>query len=155
MKKFLLLIFSIAIVQAAGLIGSVFTVTSIGSWYQYLEKPIFSPPNWVFGPVWALLYTLIGISLFLVLRAKKTKERDFALKIFWIHLVLNALWSPIFFGLKRPDIAFFFILLILAFVGVLIRKFRPINKWASRLLYPYLLWVSFATILNLSIVLLN
>ena len=97
MKMIVQLILAIGIAQLAGVIGSFATISAIPGWYDTLLKPAFSPPNWVFGPVWLILYTLIGISLFLVWRAKNKKK--VALIAFFVHLALNALWSLLFFGL--------------------------------------------------------
>lgn len=147
------LIFSLIITQLAGIIGSLFT--SIGNWYDNLIKPSFNPPNWVFGPVWTLLYLLMGISLYLILASKTSKNRKMGLYLFFTQLILNSLWSILFFGLKNP--LFSFIELIILWFAILftIIYFYKVNKKASYLLIPYLLWVTFAAILNLSIVILN
>lgn len=154
--KYLKPIFFILICEFAGIIGSAFTASSIGSWYRTLEKPSFSPPNWIFGPVWTLLYGLMGIAWYLVWQ--KRKENSFAQKasnIFIIHLFFNAIWSPIFFGAKMPGLALVDILIILAMIVLLIALFFRINKTAAILLLPYLAWVSFATVLNFQIWKLN
>lgn len=155
-KNFIKIIFCIFVSQMAGIIGSVFTVNSINDWYQFLEKPVFSPPNWVFGPVWGVLYTLMGISVYLIWTSNVDKKRKRkAMMIFWVHLLLNALWSPIFFGAQNLGLALVVIAVILAFIILMIKIFWPIRKASSYLLIPYLLWVSFATVLNFSIYLLN
>ena len=142
--------------QGAGLVGSFFTVPSIPSWYAFLEKPSFSPPNWLFGPAWLTLYTLMAISLYLVWQKglDKTQVRQ-AFNLFLIHLVFNALWSFSFFGLKNPLLGLANIILIWLFIILLIFKFFKISKPASILLVPYFLWVSFASLLNYSIFKLN
>lgn len=145
------LIFSIILSQSAGLIGTFFTIQSIPTWYATLEKPFFNPPNYIFGPVWTILYTLIGISLYLILTHKKKGS----LKLFWFHLLLNALWSPIFFGLKNLGLALFVIIVMDVSLVLIIKNFYKVNKWAAYLLIPYLLWISFASILNFSIWQLN
>ncbi len=150
MKDLLRLVGFIFLCQAAGLIGSIFTINSVNTWYLTLEKPFFNPPSFVFGPVWTILYILMGVSLFLVWGKKKTD-----LKWFWIQLSLNTVWSIIFFGLKNPLFAFIIIILLWISIFQTIKSFKNVNKTASYLLYPYLFWVSFASILNLSIVLLN
>lgn len=150
MKDLLRLVGFIFLCQAAGLIGSIFTFNSVNTWYLTLEKPFFNPPSFVFGPVWTTLYFLMGVSLFLVWGKKKTD-----LKWFWIQLSLNTVWSIIFFGLKNPLFAFIIIILLWISIFQTIKSFKKVNKTASYLLYPYLFWVSFASILNLSIVLLN
>jgi benzodiazapine receptor len=132
---------SLILPQLAGIIGSVFTVSAIPSWYNNLAKPALSPPSWIFGPVWVALYILMGISVYLVWNV-----RPKATWLFWIHLFFNAIWSPIFFGLKNPALAFLDIIIIWLFIIVLMIKFWKINKWASFLLVPYFLWVTFASV---------
>src|SRR3990167_6158490 len=99
MNKFLKLLLAIVICQGAGLIGSIFTFNSVNTWYITLNKPFFNPPSWIFGPVWTILYLLMGISLYLAWNTKKV-----SLKWFWIQLGLNSLWSILFFGLKNPTL---------------------------------------------------
>lgn len=153
---FLKLMLFIAVCQLAGLIGTIFTFDAIPTWYATLNKPFFNPPNYLFGPVWTVLYTLMGISAYLIYR-EGTKKKDVkeALNIFWIQLILNSLWSIIFFGMKNPSLAFVEIIFMWVAILVTIIKFYKVSKTAAYLLIPYLLWVSFASILNLSIVLLN
>jgi len=148
------LIISIALPLVAGSVGSYFTISSIDSWYQTVNKPIFNPPDWVFGLAWTILYILMGISFYLIWASKK-KNKKSAIKFFLIQLVLNASWSIIFFGLHNPLLAFINIIALWIAIYMTIRAFAPISKTASYLLYPYLAWVSFASILNLSIILLN
>lgn len=148
MKK---LIFSIFLCELAGIIGGLFTSQAIPTWYADLEKPFFNPPSWIFGPVWIVLYALMGISIYLIW--KKTTKGPFVL--FWIHLFFNATWSIVFFGLKNPGLAFLNILIIWILILVLMIKFWKINKYSTYLLIPYFLWVSFASILNYFIWYLN
>lgn len=143
------LILSIGVCLGAGVLGSIFTTPSIPTWYQTLNKPVFSPPNWVFGPVWIILYLLMGISLYLVWQKRSVPI------IFWRQLALNVLWSIIFFGLKNPTLAFVDIAALWIAIFLTIKSFSKINKLAGNLLIPYLVWVSFASILNFSIVILN
>ena len=143
------LIFSIGICLGAGVLGSFFTFSAIPIWYATLNKPSFSPPNWVFGPVWTVLYILMGISLYLVWTKKKVPS------VFWVQLVLNAAWSIIFFGMKNPVLSLVDIVALWIAIILTIKSFYPISKTAFYLLIPYLLWVSFATILYLSIVIVN
>ncbi len=158
MKKldFPKLVSSILICEAAGVIGSFFTVLAIPVWYKTLNKPAFSPPNWLFGPVWTVLYLLMGISLFLVwqkgIESKKSKA---ALAAFAIQLALNALWPIVFFGGHSPLGGLVVITLLLIFILITIARFLPISKTAATLLFPYLAWVSFAAVLNFYIVKLN
>ena len=153
---------SIAICQSAGIIGSVFTVSAISTWYSTLTKPSFSPPNFVFGPVWITLYTLMGISLYLIWSAytkakkgKNKKEIKSSLNIFGIHLALNAAWTIIFFGLRNPFLAFLEIIVLWVFILVIIYRFWQIDKRSGYLLIPYLLWVTIAMSLNYNIWRLN
>jgi tryptophan-rich sensory protein len=150
------LILSIIISQLAGLIGAVFTSPSIPTWYSTLIKPSFNPPNWVFGPVWTTLYTIIGISLYLVIKdGIDSKEKKIALIVFSVHLVLNSLWSILFFGMRNPFLAFIEILILWGMIVYTMLLFKRIDQKTVYLLTPYLLWVSFATILNFSIWRLN
>ena len=149
------LIASIALCQMAGIIGSVFTASSIPTWYATLEKPFFNPPNWLFGPVWITLYTMMGISFYLIWHTVKSKKKDKLIKLFLGHLVLNALWSIVFFGAQQMGVAFIVIGLLWTMIVSLIRGFAPLNKTAAWLLVPYLAWVSFATLLNAALWYLN
>jgi len=163
MKKTILgVIISIIIAQLAGAVGSFFTAPSIQSWYIFLEKPFFSPPNWLFAPAWITLYALMGIAAFLVWSSykknaeeKTKKEIKTALWLYGIHLVFNALWSVIFFGLQNPVWAFFEILILWVLILVVALKFCKIRRAAGILFIPYILWVSFAAILNFTIWQLN
>lgn len=143
------LLFSIGICLGAGILGSVFTVSAIPDWYSTLSKPSFSPPNWIFGPVWTGLYILMGISLYLVWLKKKVPA------VFWVQLILNGFWSIIFFGMKNPTLALVNIVALWIAIILTIKAFSKINKLSGNLLYPYLVWVSFASLLNLAIVILN
>ncbi len=149
------LTFSILVSLSAGGIGSFFTASSISTWYSTLNKPFFNPPNWIFAPVWTTLYILMGVSLYLVLVAKTKKDKRVPITIFATQLVLNTLWSIIFFGLKSPLFALFEILILWITIFLTIKKFAPFSPLASRLLYPYIAWVSFASLLNLAIKFLN
>jgi benzodiazapine receptor len=147
---------SIVVCQGAGLIGSVATFPSIPTWYASLDKPPFNPPNWIFGPVWTTLYTLMGIAAFLVWRKGiRNREVKIALGIFLVQLVLNTLWSVIFFGLN--SLAGGLVVIVVLWIAILLSiiTFFRISKVAGALLIPYILWVSFATILNFSLWQLN
>lgn len=150
MNKFIKLLLSIGLCEGAGLVGSLFTIYSATTWYSALVKPFFNPPSRIFGPVWTALYFLMGVSLYLVWGKQKTD-----LKWFWVQLMLNTLWSIIFFGLRSPLLAFFEITLLWISIFQTIKAFKKVNKISAYLLLPYLLWVGFAVLLNLSIVLLN
>jgi len=153
--KIFQLFLSILIAQSAGIIGTVFTSSSIDSWYSTLNRPSFSPPNWVFGPVWITLYTLMGIAAYLVWRNRKNKQVKTALTFYAIQLVLNSLWSILFFGQQNPGLAFAEILILLFFIILTAVYFYKENAWAGILFLPYIAWVSFASILNYAIWQLN
>jgi len=155
MHKLLKLLAAIIVCEGVGFLGAIFTIPSITAWYSYLNKPSFNPPNWIFGPVWTILYLLMGVSLFLVLQKKLKKQRNFLLVLFSAQLFLNFLWSVIFFGMHLPLAAFMDILLLWISIALLIIDFWRFSRFASLILIPYLLWVSFASILNLWIIVLN
>lgn len=156
MKDFFKLLGLIIVCELVGLLGTPFTINSIPTWYATLNKPFFSPPNWIFGPVWTLLYFLMGVSFYLILKKGwKKKPVKNATKFFIAQLVVNFLWSPIFFGLRSPLLGLITIVLMWILIVLTIKKFYPLSKLAAYLLIPYLLWVSFATILNASILFLN
>ena len=147
---------SIVLCEAAGIIGSIFTSSSIPTWYATLLRPAFGPPNWVFGPVWTTLFALMGIALYLVLqKGIRHKRVKTAVGIFGIQLFLNILWSLFFFGMKNPGAAFGEIIVLWLFIAASIVSFYKISKPAAYLLLPYILWVSFAAYLNYSIWILN
>jgi len=148
-SNILKLIAAVLSCQAAGFLGSLATTPSIGGWYKSLVKPSFNPPNWVFGPVWTTLYLLMGIALFLVWRLGfKAEGVQAALIVFLIQLALNTLWSILFFGLHQPLPAFIEIIVLWAFILWTMIKFFGLSRPAGWLLVPYLLWVSFASVLN-------
>ncbi|MDD5626166.1 MAG: tryptophan-rich sensory protein [Patescibacteria group bacterium] len=147
---------SLILCQGAGIVGSLFTVPAIKNWYVFLQKPSFSPPNWLFGPAWTILYLLMAISIFLIwktgLADRKTKT---VFRLFWIHLFFNAIWSILFFGLESPLLGLFDIIILWVMIGILTFQFFKIKKLAGILFIPYWLWVSFATILNFFVYKLN
>lgn len=146
---------SILICQCAGLIGTIFTVSSITNWYNFLNQPSFKPPNSLFGPVWTILYTLIGISLYWIWIKPQSKKRTEALGLFAVHLIINSLWSIIFFGLHQIFAAFVVIVVLWVTLIIVMKRFLAIDSRASWILFPYLIWLSFATLLNLAIWWLN
>jgi translocator protein len=148
-------IVSILMCQAAGVIGSLFTVKSIPTWYAALNKPSFNPPGWIFGPVWIFLYILMGISFYLIWIKSDVSNFGLLLSLFVFQLVLNSFWSIIFFGLKSPGFAFAEIIFLWIAILFCVILFFPVSKTASVLLIPYLLWVSFASVLNFAIWKLN
>ena len=150
------LIISIVVCQCAGIIGSLFTTPAIPTWYAALQKPAFTPPNWLFAPVWITLYLLMGIAAFLVWRFGLENRRvRTALIIFLVQLVLNSLWSVVFFGLQSPLYGIIVIIILWIAILLTILKFARISAVAAWLLVPYILWVSYASALNISIWLLN
>ncbi len=155
-KKILVLIGFIILAQLAGIIGSVFTAGSVDTWYPTLQKPSFTPPSRLFAPVWITLYLLMGISAFLVWRKgwENTKVKS-ALRVFFFQLFLNAAWSILFFGLHWLFWAFVEIAILWLVIIIMILKFHRVSPPAAYLQVPYLLWVTFAAVLNLSIWLLN
>ncbi|MCX6721111.1 MAG: tryptophan-rich sensory protein [Candidatus Staskawiczbacteria bacterium] len=178
-KNFFKLLISIIICELAGAAGAIFTTPQIGTWYMFLTKPAFNPPSWIFGPVWTALFVLMGISLYLVwtknfvvkneLKIKKRKawnklsqkfftgewQKANIILIFTTQLGLNALWSIIFFGMHFPAAAFFELLMLWFAILYTIINFYRVSKTASYLLIPYILWVSFAGVLNFFIWILN
>jgi len=155
-KNPLLLIVSIAISNLSGFIGAFATTSSVSTWYVELVKPFFNPPSWIFGPVWTILYTLMGIALYLIWsKGYNKKNIKSAVNLFLVHLVFNTLWSIIFFGQKNLGLAFVVITILWLMIACLIKLFYKLEKKAAYLLLPYIAWVSFASLLNLSIWWLN
>jgi tryptophan-rich sensory protein len=136
-------------------LGSLFTTPAIPTWYATLKKPFFTPPNWIFSPVWISLFILMGISLFFVWRRQGHPQLKKALIFFFVQLILNVLWSLAFFGLRLPLLGFIDIILLWIAILLTILHFLKVSKFAGVLLIPYLLWVGFATLLNLSLWILN
>jgi len=156
LKEIAKLLGLIVLCQLAGIIGSIFTFSAIPTWYATLNKPWFNPPGFVFAPVWILLYTLMGISLYLVLKkGLENKDVTLATMFFGAQLALNAIWSILFFGLHNIFLALVEIIVLWVVLLFTIIKFYKISKKAAYLLIPYFLWGSFATILTFSILLLN
>ncbi|MBU1557926.1 tryptophan-rich sensory protein [Patescibacteria group bacterium] len=154
MKKIEFIV-SILICQLAGILGSVFTMSEITNWYSILEKPLWTPASWVFGPVWITLYTLMGVALYLVWQKRNVSNVKKAILVFSFQLVLNALWSIIFFGLHNVFWALVEIIILLGSIIWTMFEFNKIDKRAMYLLLPYLLWVCVATALNYNIWILN
>lgn len=156
MKKTWKLIFFILLCQVAGLIGSLATAPAIPTWYATLNKPAFNPPNWLFAPVWTILYLLMGISAYLVW-SKGTKKQKVKtpLLLFGFQLALNIAWSFLFFGWHSLFLALIEIIFLWLVILLTILSFTRISRLAGILLLPYLFWVSFATLLNFFIVKLN
>lgn len=147
---------SIAITLLLGSTSGLITAGAVEGWYMEIEKPSFNPPNTVFGPVWTVLYILMGFAAGLVWsNGTEDPQVRRALGLYGLQLLLNVLWSLLFFGLKSPGLALVDITLLLLTIVLCIRAFHPIDRWAAYLMVPYLLWVSFASILNAAIQVLN
>lgn len=147
------LFLSLLLCLSVGFLGSIFTVSAIPTWYATLHKPFFSPPNWVFGPVWTTLYILMALAFYLIWQ--KGVKNQAAIFFFMIQLFLNFLWSILFFWLHSPLLGLIGIVFLWLMIFLTIKSFLKINKAAGLLLLPYLFWVSFASILNLAVYLLN
>jgi len=145
------LVASVFLCQIAGFLGSLFTTPAIPTWYATLKKPFFTPPNWIFSPVWISLFILMGISLFFVWRRQGHPQLRTALFFFFVQLVLNVFWSAAFFGLRAPLLGLIDIVLLWIAILLTIRHFLKVSKFAGALLLPYFLWVSFAALLNCSL----
>ena len=155
-KKFQRILISVLICVGVGSLSGIATQSSVDTWYVQLNKPIFNPPNEVFGPVWTLLYTLMGIAAGLVWnRGFHHLWVKTALYHFGFQLLLNALWSIVFFGLRNPGAALLVIIGLVIMIGLTMRWFRVVYPSTVWLLLPYLLWVLFATVLNYEIWRLN
>lgn len=155
-KKIEKLIFFVLLCEIAGSIGAISVSPAILGWYSYLVKPFFNPPNWVFAPVWTILYALMGISLYLVLEKKLKKEETTKLVlIFGVQFLLNIVWSFLFFGLHSPLFGFIDIILLVIAILINIFSFYKVSKGAGLILLPYLFWVLFASILNFYVLILN
>jgi translocator protein len=149
----------IALVAAISGLSSLATMPAVTGWYQHIQKPFWTPPDYVFGPVWTLLYLMIAVSGWLVWDRLPgtfmTRLLSPTLRVYWVQLSLNFLWSILFFGLQHPVLALADILALLAAIAITIRVFLRIRRVAGFLLVPYLLWVGYATSLNAGIVALN
>ncbi len=155
-KRILGLAAAVVIVELIGSIGTFFTLPAIGTWYATLAKPAFTPPNWIIGPAWTILFALMGIAAYLVWEkgVRKRLVRE-ALGVFGTQLELNVLWPIAFFGLRSPLLGLVDISFLLLAILLTIWLFYKARKEAAYLLLPYLIWVAFATLLNLSVWMLN
>jgi tryptophan-rich sensory protein len=149
------LIVSLFLPLSVGAIAGMFTSQAVPTWYASLNRPFFSPPNWVFGPVWTTLYILLGISFFLIWKEKASKVRDLAIWVFLIQMLLNFAWSFLFFYFNLIGVALIEIILLWISIALMIYLFYKIKPVTAYMNIPYLLWVSFATILNAGYYFLN
>jgi len=143
------------VVFAVSALGSSVTLPKITGWYANLTKPSFNPPPWVFGPVWTILYVLMAVAAWRVWLCSTAVGRPAALIWFAVQLVLNAAWSPIFFGLEQPRLALVVIIALLIALTATVFRFFSVDRLAGWMLVPYLIWVGFATLLNGAIAILN
>jgi translocator protein len=154
-KKSIVFVLSTVASFAAGAVGSLATVPNIPLWYAALDKPMLNPPNWVFGPVWSVLYLLMGVALALVILENTKQPKKKAYVWYGLQLVLNTVWSLVFFGLHAPWLGVVTILALIVGILLTISEFYRIKKITAWLLVPYLAWVCFATYLTVGIALLN
>jgi translocator protein len=156
MNKILKIILCIMIPLGIGGISGFFTASNIPTWYATLNKPWFSPPNYLFGPVWTSLYIMMGIALYLIIESNANEPLKRKAYMYWgIQMILNFLWSIIFMHFHQIGLALIEIIAMWVMILMTILTFSKINKTAAYLLVPYISWVSFATILNFSIFMLN
>jgi translocator protein len=155
-RSILLLAGCIIMPLVIGFVGALFTTPNIPIWYAFLNKPWFNPPNWLFAPVWTILYILMGISLWLVIKDGFSKPGVFkATYLFVAQLLVNLLWSVVFFGMHSLSGGFVIILLLIILIFETILLFRKISPYAAYLLVPYICWTIFAWVLNANVLLLN
>lgn len=156
MKQYAVLALFLLVCLFAGGVGSIATSRSVAEWYPVLVKPWWNPPSWLFGPVWTLLYILMGLAAWRVWRsAGGFRGATAAMVLFFIQLALNSVWSWIFFWLRMPGVALFELVLLWFAIAATIKSFLPIDVLAAWLMSPYLAWVTFAGALNSAIWLLN
>ena len=152
-SNLVLIAVSVVVCEAAGAVGSMFTISAIPIWYAALQKPWFTPPNWLFAPVWLTLYFLMGVTLYLLW--EKRPQSGSALAAFGVQLVLNIAWSAVFFG--AHELFYGFVVIAMLWVAILVTmllSFR-LSKSAATLLVPYILWVTIASALNYYVWVLN
>ncbi len=152
-NKFLSFIFFFVITYSASIIGVLVSINFKDPWYSLLNKPIFNPPDWVFGPVWTTLYLIMTVSIWLYWHSKSRDMKT--VYIYIIHLVFNATWSVVFFAFHNTVFALLILIILIALIINIILRFKRVNMLSAYLMIPYLLWCSFALILNTSIIILN
>ena len=155
-RLFFSCLFGVLVSNVVGYVSSFATRSSVNTWYKYLNKPPFNPPDWIFMPVWILLYFLMGIAfgIFFSYSYEKKAKRLGSIA-FFLQLFFNGMWSFAFFGLKNIFLGLATILILLASIIFCIREFKKVNLFSFYLMIPYLIWVSFASILNISIFIMN
>jgi benzodiazapine receptor len=156
MKRYIGLLIALIVCFGAAAVGSLATTPAIGSWYATIHKPFFTPPNWIFGPVWTILYAMMAVSAWLVWeKGLAKKEVQSALLVFLAQLAVNSFWSFLFFAWHLLWGAYFGIIVLWILILLTIFRFSKLDRTAAWLLVPYILWVSFASFLNLAVALLN
>jgi tryptophan-rich sensory protein len=155
MARFAMLVVFVGLCLAVGALGGWVTAESVQTWYPTIAKPSFTPPNWVFGPVWTALYVLMGVAAWRVWRRAGSQARRGPLALFAMQLVLNLAWSVVFFGAHRIGAAVIVIIALEVAILATLIAFRRIDSVAAAMLLPYALWVAFAAVLNIAIWRLN
>ncbi len=146
----------VIVAELAGIVSALFMGDSIAAWYSFLNKPFFSPPNWVFGPVWTFLYASMGVAAYMVWRKRHGHNRShLALRLYWAQLLFNFLWTIAFFGARNIALGLADIVLLLALIVATTVYFFKVRRAAGWLMVPYVAWVSFATALNVALFALN
>jgi tryptophan-rich sensory protein len=154
-NRWLMFLFFLLSCYGAALLGSIWTSSSVDTWYADLRKPSFNPPNWIFAPVWSVLYSLMATSAYLVWRRAHGRGTKLALTLFFAQLALNVAWSGLFFGLRRLGTALVEIVFLFGAIVATAWAFRPVSGLAFWLMVSYALWVAFASLLNFKIWQLN
>ena len=154
-RRYSSLLLSLALVGTVAVIGSLFTARAIPDWYGALERPAWTPPNWLFGPVWTLLYAMMAVAAWLVYLKGGFAANRTTLVLYLTQLLLNALWTPLFFGAHLLGMAFFEIVLLWVLIVATIAVFFRVRALSGWLMVPYLVWVSYASALNFAIWRLN
>ena len=152
-NKFLTFISFLLVTFGASAIGSLATINYKEPWYSLLNKPTFNPPDWVFGPVWTILYLMMTLAIWLFWHSKSRDKNT--VYVYLIHLVFNTTWSVVFFVFHNMVLALFVLILLIGLIINLILRFKRVNVVSSYLMIPYLLWCSFALILNINLIIIN
>ena len=152
-NKFLSFSLFVLVTYSTSFIGALATINYKETWYSLLNKPVFNPPDWIFGPIWSSLYLMMTVSVWLYWHSKNRNINT--IYIYFIHLVFNATWSIIFFALHNMILALVVLVILIALIINLILRFRRVKMISAYLMIPYLLWCSFALVLNMSLIILN
>ena len=152
-NKFLSFSLFVLVTYSTSFIGALATINYKEPWYSLLNKPVFNPPDWIFGPIWSSLYLMMAVSVWLYWHSKNRNINT--IYIYFIHLVFNATWSIIFFALHNMILALVVLVILIALIINLILRFRRVKMISAYLMIPYLLWCCFALVLNISLIILN